>query len=411
MKYRINKNSRNIKGKIDLITSKSISNRLLVIKALQNGIKINKLSESEDTKVMINAFGTDKDVIDIGHAGTAMRFLTAYFSIKPCEIILTGSDRMKNRPIKILVEALRKLGAEIDYIDKEGYPPLRIKGRELKGGKIKIDGSVSSQYITALLLISPALKEGITIELLNKISSRPYITLTIELMKYFGIEAEWEGNIIKVEPGEYLPKEITVEADWSSASYWYEMAALSEHADIFLTGLNKNSYQADSVVADMYKNFGVKTEYCENGVLISKTNTKELKKFEYNFSDCPDIVQTLAVTNVLLMNPFVISGAGSLRIKETDRIKALQNELRKLGVEIIESAEGTIEWDGKILENKNKIIEIETYIDHRMALSFAPVAMIKGGVIINDPEVVIKSYPSYWDDLRRVGFEIIEIKK
>lgn len=409
MKYKVTANNRDLKGEIYLPTSKSISNRVLIIKALcDNEIKINNLSISDDTKILENALKTPENIIDAGHAGTSMRFLTAYLAQKEGLWTLTGSKRMKERPIGHLVNGLRQLGAKIEYIENEGFPPLKINGKKLTGDYVKIDGSISSQYITALLLIVPALQNGLTIELENKISSIPYIKLTLELMSYFGIEYIWKDNIIKILKGKYLGKEITIEADWSGASYWYEMAALAEECDLKVFGLEKNSLQGDSVVSKIYDQFGITTKYIPNGIYITKRGNS-VKKIEYDFSNFPDLVQTIVVTCVMKNIPFKISGAESLKIKETDRISALQVELVKYGAHIKETGFGQIEWDGTFKRTNNITQIIYTYNDHRMALAFAPIALLKDSVIINDPEVVTKSYPTYWDDLKKVGFNILEL--
>ncbi|MFC2136947.1 3-phosphoshikimate 1-carboxyvinyltransferase [Bacteroidota bacterium] len=410
MKYKVTAGSKDLIGEITLPTSKSISNRLLIIKALcDKEIKINNLSISDDTKILEKAFNTSETIIDTGHAGTSMRFLTAYLAQKEGNWVLTGSKRMKERPIGHLVNGLQQLGAKIDYAEKEGYPPLKITGNKLNGNYVKIDGSISSQYITAILLIAPTLPEGLTIELENKISSIPYIKLTLELMKYFGTNYTWKDNIIKVKKGKYEAKEITVEADWSGASYWYELAALAESVDIKIYGLNKNSLQGDSIVSKIYELFGIKTKYIKNGIHLTKDG-RPIRKLEFNFSNYPDLVQTVVVSSVMKNMPFKIRGAVSLKIKETDRINALQVELAKYGAVIKENQPGELEWRGFKTNEMIDIQEISTYEDHRMALAFAPVALIKNDVIINNPEVVTKSYPTFWDDLKSLGFVIEKIK-
>ncbi|MBN2520470.1 MAG: 3-phosphoshikimate 1-carboxyvinyltransferase [Bacteroidales bacterium] len=409
MKYKICKTNKILKGEISLTTSKSISNRLLIIKALCNDeIKINNLSESDDTHILLNAFKTNNNIIDAGHAGTSMRFLTAYLAQKEGKWILTGTERMKKRPIGHLVNGLKQLGADIEYAKKEGFPPLKINGKKLSGKHVKIDGSISSQFISSILLIAPSLPDGLILELENKISSVPYIKLTLELMKYFGVEYAWDKNIIKIKKGDYKAKEITVEADWSGASYWYQMAALADIVDLKIFGLNENSLQGDSEVVNIFELLGVETKFINNGIHLLKSRIC-VPRLDFNFSDYPDLVQTVVVTCVMKNIPFKISGAESLKIKETDRINALQKELAKYDAKIKEKTHGTIEWKGITKVIKEKIHSIKTYEDHRMAMAFAPVAMVKDAVIINNPEVVSKSYPNFWDDLKSVGFLIEEI--
>lgn len=409
MKYKVEKKDKTLLGEINLSTSKSISNRLLIIKALCNKeISIKNLSISEDTKIIEKALVNNGPAIDAGHAGTAMRFLTAYFAQKKGEWILTGSERMKNRPINFLVDGLRQLGADIEYLEKDGYPPLKINGKKLSGNYVKIDGSISSQFITAILLIAPTLQSDLILELYNKTGSIPYIKLTLELMSYFGINYTWEDNIITIPNQEYSPNEITVEADWSGASYWYEMASFANQVDLKIYGLYQNSLQGDAIVSRIYERLGIKTLYIENGIHLTKLDNA-VDYFEFDFSDYPDLIQTVVPTCVIKNIPFKLSGAESLKIKETDRIFALQQEIAKFGAEIKETGHGTIEWDGKIVSKLDYNIEIDTYVDHRMAMAFAPIAIDKKNLIINDPGVVVKSYPSYWKDLIKAGFEVKEL--
>ncbi len=409
MKYKISILNKNLKGEISLPTSKSISNRLLIIKALcENEITIKNLSISDDTKILEKAFKSNDSIIDAGHAGTSMRFLTAYLSQKEGTWFLTGSERMRERPIGHLVNGLRQLGANIEYVEKEGYPSLKIRGKKLTGNYVKIDGSISSQFITAILLIAPSLHTGLTIELENKIASVPYIKLTLELMKYFGIEYSWHNHVISIKKGEYKAKEIIVEADWSGASYWYEIATLLENVDLKVYGLEKLSLQGDSIVSKIYESFGLQTIFINNGIHIIK-GRRPVQKFEFDFSNYPDLVQTVVVTCVMKKIPFLIKGAESLKIKETDRINALQVELAKYGAVIKDKGNGEIEWTGNFSEEIYKIQKIDTYQDHRMALAFAPIALCTNEIIINNPDVVTKSYPTYWDDLKMIGFSIEEI--
>jgi 3-phosphoshikimate 1-carboxyvinyltransferase len=409
MNYLIKSKKGILKGEVTVPSSKSISNRLLIIQALCNEkFSIQNISPSDDTKVLIQALSGKSDIIDIGHAGTSMRFLTAYFASQPGRIVLTGSERMKNRPIGNLVEALQKLGATINYLEKKGYPPLEIIGKQIEGGKTAIDGSVSSQFISALLLSAPSFKNGLSVELENNVISSSYINLTLQLMEYFGVKQAISGNIIKIEPQKYKPLPISVEGDWSSASYWYEMAAFANETEIFIHSLQQNSFQGDSRVAEIFKQLGINTEYFENGIKLTKTGNV-ITYLEHDFIETPDLVQTLAVTCVMLNVPFRFTGTQSLRIKETDRIKALQNELVKFGVNLDYASNGTLAWDGRTEKvNVNKFF-IETYDDHRMALAFAPVVLLNYDVEIQNSKVVTKSYPTFWDDLKKFEFNIEEV--
>lgn len=399
----ISKHNRVLKGEIVLTASKSESNRLLLIRALcAASFPIHHLAAAKDTQTMIQLLEGKSDTWDVGPAGTTMRFLTAYAALQPGNKILTGSDRMRNRPIKILVNALHDLGAEIQYMEKEGCPPLNIKGGKLKGGKIFIDGSVSSQYLSALLMIAPKLKGGLEMHLTGKVASVPYLKMTLRLMEYFGAKWSWEGAVINVEEGSYAPKEFTVEADWSGASYWYQMAAFATELDLTIKGLKQHSLQGDSAIVKMYEKLGVRSEFLKDGVRLTKNNNTLPSEFKDDFTDCPDVAQTLAVTLAGLGIGGKLTGLESLRIKETDRIAAIQNELAKFGITV--DAEGDyamIVHPGKLKESK---ISIQTYEDHRMAMAFAPLAMLINGVVIEEPEVVEKSYPAFWSDLKSVGF-------
>lgn len=408
MHYKINFTQLDISGSVNITFSKSISNRLLVIKALTDrSFAIKNLSESDDTRYMNNAFTTNSDVVDIGHAGTAMRFLTAYFASKPVQKTITGSERMKNRPIGELVDALNSLGADIKYAEKYGYPPLVTSGKILTGKEIKLKGSISSQYITALLLIAPTLPQGLTIHITDSLISASYVKLTLEMMKYFGVESEWNGNTIKIRHQSYQPRDYVVEADWSGASYWYQIAFLSNSANLFLKGLFRNSAQGDAAIADLFEKLGIVTIYEDEGVRLTKHNNYP-QHFEFDFIDNPDMVQTFVVALCLKGISFKLMGAQTLRIKETDRIAALQTEMKKLGYTILEPEKGVLTWDGTISRPLNEI-RIDTYDDHRMALAFAPAAINFPGLIINNAGVVSKSYPTYWDELRTIGVEITEV--
>jgi 3-phosphoshikimate 1-carboxyvinyltransferase len=407
MNYQVNCFCNDIKAAITLPTSKSISNRLLIIQALaKRHFQLFNLSDSDDTQVMLEAFKSVDSEINIGHAGTSMRFLTAYYAATGQNKIITGSGRMKNRPIHELVNALNQLGADIKYAEKTGFPPVVTSGKILTGNNLEINGSISSQFITALLLVAPTLPQGLTIHITGTLISSSYVSLTLGLMENFGIKSLWKDNMIHIEPQEYRGKDMTVEADWSGASYWYEIAALSDNAELKIHGLSEKSLQGDAAVTKIFEKIGITTEFSDNVAFIKKGKTNS-SFFEFNFIDNPDLVQTLVVTLCLLDIPFRISGADTLRIKETDRIAALQNEMNKLGYTIQEPQKGTLTWDGNKSEPNNQI-SIETYKDHRMALAFAPAALKIKNIHILDAGVVSKSYPNYWNDLGKAGFEIKE---
>lgn len=406
MEYFISKADRSLRGEISLPASKSISNRLLIIQALSQGqFQIGNLSDSDDTGVLKKALSEDRKVIDIGHAGTSMRFLTAYLSMTEGERVLTGSERMRDRPIGELVNALKGLGADIRYLEKGGYPPLLIRGKKLKGGKLKIDSSLSSQFISALLMIAPVLEKGLQIKLTGRTVSSAYIYLTLKLMESFGIRYDWSGDQIIIRAQEYCPVDVLVEADWSAASYWYEMAAISEDPDIIIRGLSPGSLQGDSIVSEVLTDFGIRTEYLDNGLRLTGS-ARPMARFDHNFTDHPDLVQTFAVLCGLRSIPFHFTGTETLRVKETDRVLALVTELAKFGIQIHSADDGSsIDYDGRS-PLMNDAIRINTYQDHRMAMAFAPAAILGYQLVIVDPEVVSKSYPGYWEDLKKVGFDI-----
>ncbi len=410
MKYLISTDQNAIKESITLPASKSISNRVLIINALSySPYVVRNLSESDDTRVLEAALFSNQMKFDIGHAGTAMRFLTAFLSKIAGVWEVTGSERMKQRPIKILADALIQLGAKIEYIENEGFPPLKIYGSHLKGKTLKLDGSISSQYISALLMIAPTLENGLTVELQGEITSQPYIELTLRLMQQFGIQYTWEKNRIWVPEQKYLPLDYTVEADWSGASYWYEIAALAQKAEVFLENLQLQSLQGDAKIANWFEKFGIRSEQKEGGVLLVKSENKIPEKLEIDFLENPDIAQTMACLCVSKQIPFYFTGLKTLKIKETDRISALQNELAKLGAVLVEPAVGELEWNGRINTSiKEKLPTIATYHDHRMALAFAPIALNGQMLIIDDPSVVTKSYPGFWADIKKAGFRIKE---
>lgn len=398
----------NINTNILLPSSKSICNRALIIKALSNyDGKIENLSDCDDTFVMVRALSEMTDTIDIMAAGTAMRFLTAYLSVTDGERIITGTERMRQRPIKILVDALRSLGADIEYVENEGFPPLKIRGKELNGNMISLPGDISSQYISALMMIGPTLKNGLTLNLTGDIVSKPYINLTIQIMKEFGANAEWtDEDTISISNETYKPTPYYVESDWSAASYWYEMTALSDNARVELPGLFEKSFQGDSKVAELFEQLGVRTEYGNKNVVLSK-NGKVTDRMEYDFVNQPDLAQTFVVTCCMMGIPFCFSGLQSLKIKETDRMVALINEMKKLGYVISESNGSVLSWNGERCEGDINPA-IDTYEDHRMAMAFAPAALKLKNIIINNPQVVSKSYPGFWKDLTKAGFNIME---
>lgn len=393
-----------INGEVNLTASKSESNRVLIIRALcEKHFPIYNLAAAKDTETMINLLAEEKTTKDVGPAGTTMRFLTAFYANTPGKWVLTGSERMRNRPIAILVDALETLGAKIKYLEKEGCPPLEIEGGNLKGGKISIDGSVSSQYLSALLLIAPTLPGGLEMELTGKIASIPYLKMTLALIAEFGAKYSFENNIIKIEEGKYQAKEFTVEADWSAASYWYQIAALADEANITLKGLKEVSLQGDSAIVGMFKNFGVQSTFEGTQVTLKKTTSATADSFDYDFSDCPDVAQTLAATITGLNIKGHFKGLESLRIKETDRIAAIKKELEKFGASIDILPNDELKVNNGSMHSFNGIIE--TYDDHRVAMSIAPLCLKVDSIEIEEPNVVAKSYPNFWKDLAGKGLK------
>ena len=394
--------SGNLHGRIQITGSKSESNRMLLLQAFYPQITLDNLSNSDDTVAMKSGLESDKNMVDIGHAGTSMRFLSAYYStLENQEKILTGSSRMQERPIGVLVDALRQLGADIIYLKNEGYPPLLIKGKRLTASEVRLSANISSQYITALMLIAPSLPDGLRLYLEGKITSIPYIEMTLSLLHKIGVDAIFSGQHIQVFP----KKDITqithaVESDWSSASYYFSMVALAKEADVSLSTYKKDSLQGDRVLMDVYQQFGVKSSI-ENNTLALKKQTMGSTHVQLDLSDAPDIAQTIAVTCYGLGLSCSLTGLHTLKIKETDRLVALQNELSKLGA--------TIEITDKSLhlhKRTNPIrpnVLIETYRDHRMAMAFAPLGLLVP-IRIQDADVVTKSYPGFWKDLEQNGF-------
>lgn len=406
MNYVIHAPAASWKTSVQLPASKSICNRALILNALSySPYEIQNLSDCDDTDVMVKALNSNDSHFDVKAAGTAMRFLTAFLSKVVGEWTITGTERMKKRPIRILVDALNAVGAKIEYLEKEGFPPLRIMGSALQGGEISLDGGVSSQYISALLMIAPLMEKGLTLHLQGKVISKPYIHLTLQLMKQYGVESEWVGSTIKVAPQSYRPLPYTVESDWSAASYWYEMMALSQQAEIELKGLFKESLQGDAAGAKLFAQLGVATDYKAGGVVLRK-NGNVCQKLIYDFVNEPDLAQTFVTTCAFMDIPFRFTGLQSLKIKETDRIEALKCELRKLGYVLTDTNGSILEWNGERCEPEAHPV-ITTYEDHRMAMAFAPASLVsKEGIEIAHPEVVSKSYPHFWENLESAGFVV-----
>ncbi|MBC5993555.1 3-phosphoshikimate 1-carboxyvinyltransferase [Pontibacter cellulosilyticus] len=388
---------------IKLPASKSEANRALIISVLSgSAAELHNLSEANDTQLLQRLLNSDSETIDAEDAGTVMRFLTAYYAITGQSKTLVGTERMCQRPIKVLVDALRELGASITYLGEEGYPPLKIEAFKGSGKKhLKVRSDISSQYISALLMVAPLLPEGLVLELDGKIGSRPYINMTLSLMKHFGVEAAFEGNIITVPHQKYKSASFEVESDWSAASYWYSIVALAKEADVTLLGLRKDSFQGDSAVADIMAHLGVYTSFTDKGIQLTK---KHCEKFlSYDFSDCPDLAQTVVALGAALGVKLEITGLESLRIKETDRIQALQIELLSMGSKLEEITPGVFRMEPGIISKEK--FNFRTYQDHRMAMAFAPLALL-APTQIQEPTVVRKSYPGFWEDLQKAAFEI-----
>lgn len=410
MNYRIIA-PRRIEGEIDLPASKSISNRVLLLNALcATPGRLSNLAQCDDTDAVLSALAQpDASEVNIGAAGTAMRFLTAYFATREGrEVVIDGTERMRQRPIGVLVDALRQLGADIEYVEAEGYPPLKITGTRLHGGALTVSGSVSSQYITAILLIAPVIG-GITLTIEGEIMSRPYIDMTLALMARYGVKAEWRENVIHVPAGEYTALDFTVEADWSAASYWWAMQAIVPQSRITLKGLEPQSLQGDSRIAELMLQMGVTGNWCGRYLdLRSNGGVGCCCSTFADLSGTPDIAQTLVVMLCLMGRPFRITGLRTLRIKETDRLEALRTELRKLGYVVTVEGDDAISWHFETTAAEASP-HICTYHDHRMAMAFAPAAIRFPGLIIDDAQVVSKSYPLFWEHLRQAGFKIEEV--
>ena len=410
MNYRIIA-PRRIEGEIDLPASKSISNRVLLLNALcATPGRLSNLAQCDDTDAVLSALARpDASEVNIGAAGTAMRFLTAYFATREGrEVVIDGTERMRQRPIGVLVDALRQLGADIEYVEAEGYPPLKITGTRLRGGALTVSGSVSSQYITAILLIAPVIG-GITLTIEGEIMSRPYIDMTLALMARYGVKTEWRENVIHVPAGEYTALDFKVEADWSAASYWWAMQAIVPQSRISLKGLEPQSLQGDSRIAELMSQMGVTGNWCGRYLdLRSNGGVGCCCSTFADLSGTPDIAQTLVVMLCLMGRPFRITGLRTLRIKETDRLEALRTELRKLGYVVKVEGDDAISWHFETTAAEASP-HICTYHDHRMAMAFAPAAIRFPGLIIDDAQVVSKSYPLFWEHLRQAEFKIEEV--
>lgn len=406
MKLHLSSPTKNlIKAIIKITGSKSESNRILLLQALYPNVKIENTSNSDDAQVMQKGLKQSNGEIDIHHAGTAMRFLTAYFATQEGkEVVLTGSQRMTERPIGVLVDALRSLGADISYVKNDGFPPLKIKGKKITKQRVSLPADISSQYISALLLNASSLENGLEIELIGKITSVPYIKMTLALLSQLHIENSFEGNTIIILPKkEVASNTLVVESDWSSASYFYSICALADiGSEITLSAYKENSLQGDSVLAIIYKSFGVETIFEDHNVILKKTAKHQTGIIEVDLANAPDIAQTIAVSAFGLRMPCHLTGLHTLKIKETDRLEALKTELSKLGANIsVTDKTFTLSTSKDIIDN----ISIDTYNDHRMAMAFAPLAL-KTSILINDAEVVSKSYPDFWDDMKSVGLNV-----
>jgi len=422
MKHNIilTKTSKTVNGTVQLTGSKSECNRALIIEALSNGkVKVENISDAADAQTLAEVLSRKSEVlsqkandsgletqdlrlVDIGPAGTAMRFLTAYFTLQDEEVILTGSARMKQRPIGVLVDALRELGAEIDYVENEGFPPIKLKGSLVQqSNKVSIKGNISSQYITALLLIAARLPLGLELHIEGELTSRPYVEMTLAMLQAAGIQHNWVDNVISIEKQEFNPTSIYIEPDWSAASYWYAIAALSDEAELFLPGLTQYSLQGDSVITEIMANFGITSQFKDGGVYLQKEVKPVVRKI-FDMKECPDLAQTVIVVCAALGHEATFTGLETLKIKETDRVLALQNELAKIGVKLVEKGQ-VYKLDCSEKQIPDRIF-VNTYDDHRMAMAFAPLALVVPEVEVEDADVVEKSYPAFWRDLEKVGF-------
>lgn len=406
MTLKIFSSNNDLHGDLKITGSKSESNRLLILQALYPEIGIENLSNSDDTMVLKDALKKGEGKIDIHHAGTAMRFLTAFFAAKEgCEVELTGSQRMQERPIRLLVDALQRMGADIQYLKEAGYPPIMIKGKKLHVDSVKLRANVSSQYISALMLIAPSLPQGLEIVLEGNVTSTPYILMTLEIMKHAGIDGRFSEDRVFIEPVRQVKKAIlAVESDWSSASYYYSMVAISNSAEIKLSNYRESSRQGDSCLARIYRNFGVETRFEGNHIILSKIHDRRSRKIIENLQNSPDIAQTIAVTCLALGIECELTGLHTLKIKETDRLQALKNEMEKFGARVKITGDSLCLFPPTQLHEN---ISVETYNDHRMAMAFAPLGL-KVPLMIKEAGVVSKSYPDFWKDLEKLGFSIEE---
>jgi 3-phosphoshikimate 1-carboxyvinyltransferase len=389
---------------IDLPSSKSISNRLLIIKSISGEGEIEDLSDASDTVILEEILNSDNSEFDVGHAGTTYRFLTALFSISNKEVVLTGSERMKKRPIGTLVDALNSLGADIEYLGEVGFPPLRIRGKNIKGGKVKVSGGISSQFISALMLIAPKMKNGLEINLDGHVVSQPYIKMTALLMEDCGVVVELEPNKIRIHSGTYVVGHKKVEKDWSAASFWYELVLIGKMKRLHISGLKEQSIQGDSNVKDIFLEYGIKSDFRRDGVELSYDRMiAQRNESIRDFTHTPDLVQPYIVAMAVIGENTETIGIGHLKIKETNRIEALKNELLKLGVDIEITSNSLKIRSGIQMKGFDGVIH--TYEDHRMAMAFAPLAMYLGSIKIENPNVVEKSYPSFWSQLAKIGFK------
>jgi len=407
--------NKEINAEINLTGSKSESNRALVISALSKGlVKVDNLSDADDTVILntilkqLEKRDDTLQQVNVGHAGTAMRFLTAFLSTLDGRFLLTGSKRMTERPIKLLVDALKSLGAEITYEDAEGYPPILIAGSLTQSTKqVKIKGDVSSQYLSALLIIAPTLPKGLTLEIEGKLTSKPYVDMTLKMLEEAGIKHQWQDHTITIEPQLHIPSKLTVEPDWSAASYWYSIACLADKATITLPNLKEASLQGDSRIQEIMLQLGVSTSREGKGIKITKTSSDKGQQEIFDLKDCPDLAQTIIVAAAAKGLNLAFTGLETLKIKETNRVKALQNELAKIGVALLEENEVyTLECEKLHFPEQ---VCFKTYDDHRMAMAFAPLSLLIPEVEIEDLQVVAKSYPDFWKDLQKAGFLVKEI--
>jgi len=405
-KITLSKKTQKISGKVTLDGSKSLSNRALILEALcGESFDLQNLSTSHDTKTLQKLLKKGGKIFDAGHAGTTFRFMTAYLAFRKGVQILTGSERMKQRPIGLLVNALREIGAKIEYLENEGYPPLKIyTPKKTKNNSISIKGNISSQYLSALVMIAPTLPRGLELKIEGELVSRPYLEMTLKMLDHFGIGSNFQDNIIWIPPQKIKAKALTIESDWSAASYYYSLLAIAEKGELVINGLFPESWQGDSASNELSKAFGIETIFRENGeMILKKTENTQIDSINIDFTKCPDIAQTFAVMCGALGKKGVFSGLSTLKIKETDRIAALSNELEKVGVRFEEISEATCEVTGKAVFSGTPVFE--TYKDHRMAMAFAPLALL-GTIEFNEPDVVKKSYPNFWKDLESLGFEM-----